>query len=257
MAKVTLRQLVAASLAALILSLGLPALASAQGAAAPQWLRFATEIVKPDMVEEYEAYKKQLAAAFKKAGQPVYVVFRNYSGNRFEYTTVTYVMKFGDLDNPSPIRDALGAEAFTNLVAGINRCLTSSTWHFSLPWDDVSIDKSGPGEYFLRTRTPIATGKNAEYRAYLKNELKPVMEKGGVTWLRASTPVFGGPAGTVETMRRLKNLAEIEGGTVATRVLGAAGAQALTAKAANLVRGPAQNTILRRVPELSLLPPAR
>lgn len=257
MPKITFKQLVAASLAALILGIGLPALASAQGAAAPQWLRFSTEIVKPEMVEEYEAYKKQLAAAFKKAGQPVYVVFRNYSGNRFEYTTVTYVAKFGDLDNPSPIRDALGAEAFTNLVDGINRCLTSSTWHFSLPWDDVSIDKAGTGEYFLRTRTPIAPGKNPEYRTYLKNEMKPVLEKGGVTWYRVSTPVFGGPAGMVETMRKLKNLAEIEGGPLTTRVLGEAGAQALTAKAASLVRGPAQNTILRRIPELSLLAPAR
>lgn len=257
MSNTPFRQFVKASLAALILGIGLPALASAQGAAAPQWLRFSVEVVKPDMVQEYEAYKKQMAAAFKKAGQPAYVVFRNYSGNRFEYTTVTYVMKFGDLDNPTPIRDALGAEAFTNLVDGLNRCLTSSNWHFSLPWDDVGIDKAGAGEYFIRTRTPVATGKNADYRAYLKNEMKPVMEKGGVTWYRASTPVFGGPAGTVETMRRLKNLAEIDGGPVATRVLGEAGAQALTAKAASLVRGPAQNTLLRRILELSLLPPAR
>ena len=253
----SLRQSAKTILASAILAIGLPVISSAQTAPAPQWLRFQVETVKPDMVQEYEGYKKQMAAAFKKAGQPVYVVFRNYSGNRFEYTTVTWVMKFGELDNPPAIRDALGAEAFTNLVDGLNRCLTSSNWHFSLPWDDVSIDKAGAGEYFLRTRTPVATGKNAEYRAYLKNELKPVMEKGGVTWFRASTPVFGGPAGTVETMRRLKNLAEIEGGPLTTRVLGQAGAQALTAKAASLVRGPAQNTILRRVPELSLLQPAK
>lgn len=208
------------------------------------------------MVQEFEGYKKQIAAAYKKAGLPVYAVLRNYSGNRFEYTTATFVMKFGELDSPPPIRKTLGDEAFANLIAGLNGCVTSTTWYFSLPWDDVSIDKGSPtGQYFLRTRIPVATGKNPEYRAYLKNELKPVMEKGGVTWYRASTPVFGGQAGIVETMRALKNLAEIEEGPVATRVLGAAGAQALAAKAAGLIRGPSQNTLLRLIPEISLLPP--
>ena len=81
-------------------------------------------------------------------------------------------------------------------------------------------------------------------------------EKGGVTFYRASVPTFGGPAGTVETMRMLKNLGEIDGGTIQTKVLGAAGAQALAAKAATLTRGPAQNTILRLRPELSLIPAA-
>jgi hypothetical protein len=107
----------------------------------------------------------------------------------------------------------------------------------------------------MRTRIPVATGKNADYRAFLKNELKPVLEKGGVTWYRVSTPVFGGPPGTVETMRMLKNLGEIDGGPIQTKVLGAPGAQALAAKAAGLTRGPAQNTIMRLRPELSLIPP--
>jgi hypothetical protein len=253
----TLRQFGTASLASALLVISPPANASAQTAAAPQWLRFNVETVKPDMVQEYEGYKKQLAAAYKKAGQPVYAVLSSYSGNRNEYTTVTFVMKFGDLDNPSPIQKALGDEAFTNLVGAIARCVTSTTWYFSVPWDDVSIDKaSSLGPYFLRTRVPIATGKNADYRAYVKNELRPVLEKGGVTWYRASAPTFGGPAGTVETMRMLKNLGEIDGGPIQTRVLGAAGAQALAAKVASLTRGPAQNTILRLRPELSLLPPA-
>lgn len=257
MSRTSFGRLATASLATLAFGISLPVQVSAQEAAAPQWVRFTVETVKPDMVQEYEGYKKQLAAAYKKAGLPVYAVLRNYSGNRFEYTTATFVMKFGDLDGPSPILKALGEEAFNNLVAGVNRCVTSTTWYFSLPWDDVSINKGSPaGQYFLRTRVPVATGKNAEYRAYLKNELKPVMEKGGVAWYRASTPVFGGPAGTVETLRALKNLAEIDQGPVPTRVLGAAGAQALTAKAAGLVRGPSQNTLLRLIPEISLLPPA-
>jgi hypothetical protein len=258
MSRISFRQLANASIASVILAFSLPVIAAAQTAApAPQWLRFNVETVKPDMVQEYEGYKKQLAAAYKKAGLPLYAVLSSYTGNRNEYTTVTFVMKFGDLDSPSPLIKALGDEAFANLVSSLAHCVTSTTWYFSLPWDDVSIDKGGAqGQYFLRTRVPVATGKNPEYRAYLKNELKPVLEKGGVTFYRASAPVFGGPAGTVETLRMLKNLAEIDGGPIQTKVLGAAGAQALAAKAAVLTRGPAQTTILRMRPELSLLPAA-
>ena len=157
MPRTTFRRFATASLAAGILAISLPVNASAQTAAAPQWLRFVVETVKPDMVPEYEGYKKQLAAAYKKAGQPIYAVLSSYSGNRNEYTTVTFVMKFGDLDSPSPIQKALGNEAFANLVSGVARCVTSTTWYFSLPWDDLSIDKVGSiGDYFLRTRVPVA-----------------------------------------------------------------------------------------------------
>ena len=255
MTRTTFRQFATVSLASGILAISLPAVASAQTVPAPQWLRFTVDTVKPDMVQEYEGYKKQLAAAYKKAGQPIYAVLTNFAGNRNEYTTVVFVAKFGDMDGPNPIAKAIGEEAFANLVRGMNRCVSSSTRYFSLPWDDVTIDKPGAtGQYFLRTRVPIAPGKNADYRAYLKNDLKPVLEKGGVAWYRVSNPVFGGPAGTVETMRMLKNLGEIDGGPIQTKVLGAAGAQALAAKAQGLTRGPAQNTLMMMRPDLSLLP---
>jgi len=242
------------SIAWAIIAIALPAIGSGQSAA-PTWIRFTASSVKPDMVQEYEGYVKQMAAAYKKAGQPVYAVLSNFSGNRFEYTTVTFVMKFGDMDGPNPIQKALGEEAYANLIRSMNRCVVSSTRYYSLPSDDVTIDKSGQmGQYFMRTRVPIAPGKNAEYRAYLKNELKPVYEKGGVTWFRVSAPVFGGPAGTVETVRMMKNLGEIDGGPFATKLLGADGARALAAKAQGLTRGPSQITIMRMRPELSLLP---
>ena len=254
MHRTRLRSFVRAGIASAILAIVLPVIGSAQGAA-PTWIRFTASTVRPEMTQEYEGYLKQMAAAYKKAGQPVYAVLTNFAGNRYEYTNVTFVMKFGDMDGPNPIQKALGEQAFANLTRAMSRCTVSSTRYYSLPWDDVSIDKGGAtGQYFLRTRVPITPGKNADYRAYLKNEMKPVLEKGGTTFYRASTPVFGGPIGTVETLRMMKNLAEIDGGPITRQVLGAPGAQALNAKAQGLTRGASQITILRLRPELSLLP---
>jgi hypothetical protein len=256
MNRTLLRPFVHASIASAMIAIALPAVCVAQPAA-PTWIRFTASVVKPDMTQEYESYLKQMSAAYKKAAQPAYAVFSNFSGNRYEYTTVTFVMKFGDMDGPNPVQKALGEEAYANLTRSMSRCVDSSTRYYSLPWDDVTIDKAATmGQYFMRTRIPVAPGKNEEYRAYLKNDLKPVYEKGGVTWYRVSAPVFGGPAGTVETMRMMKNLGEIDGGPLTTKILGAAGAQALTAKAQGLTRGPSQNTIMRLRAELSLLPAA-
>ena len=255
MNRTMLRSLDQAIIASAMIAIALPATGSAQNAV-PTWIRFTASTVKPEMTQEYEGYLKQMAAAYKKAGQPVYAVFTNFAGNRNEYTNVTFVMKFGDMDGPNPIQKALGEEGFANLTRAMGRCTVSSTRYYSLPWDDVAIDKPGAiAQYFMRTRVPIAPGKNAEYRAYLKNELKPVYEKGGTTFYRVSAPVFGGPAGTVETLRMMKNLAEIDGGPFTTKILGAAGAQALNAKALALTRGPSQITILSMRPDLSLLPP--
>jgi hypothetical protein len=254
MKRTMLRLFTQAYIAWAIIAIALPAIGFGQNAA-PAWIRFTASTVKPEMAPEYEGYLKQMAAAYKKAGLPAYVVLTNFAGNRFEYTSVTFVMKFGDMDGPNPIQKALGEEGFSNLTRSMNRCVVSSTRYYSRPWEDVSINKPGPmSQYFMRTRVPIAPGKNTEYRAYLKNELLPVYEKGGVTWFHVSVPTFGGPTGTVETVRMLKNLGEIDGGPLTTKVLGAAGAQALAAKAQGLTRGASQITIMRMRPELSLLP---
>lgn len=245
-----------ASLASALLAVALPAIAPAQ-TTAPAWIRFTSATVKPEMTDEFEGYLKQLSAAYKKAGQPAFVVLNNFSGNRLEYTVVTFVMKFGDMDAPNPVQKSMGDEAYANLSRAMGRCVTDHTTTYSLPWDDVAIDKPGTtGEYMIRARVPIAAGKNADYRAYLKNDLKPAYEKGGVTWFRVSTPVFGGPPGVVDTVRMLKNLGEIDGGPALTRFLGADAARAMNAKAQALTRGPSQNTILRVRRELSLIPPS-
>ena len=254
MNRTLLRPFGLASIASAMLAITLPTIGSAQ-TAAPAWIRFTASTIKPEMASEYEGYLKQMAAAYKKAGQPIYAVLTNVAGNRYEYTTVTFVMKWADLDGPNPIQKALGEESYANLTRSMSRCVVSSTRYYSLPWDDVTINKpAATGQYFMRTRIPVATGKNAEYRAYLKNELKPVYEKGGVNWFRVSTPVFGGPAGTVETLRMMKNLGEIDAGPLTTRILGAEGAQALGAKAQALIRGASQITIMQSRPELSWLP---
>src|SRR5579863_8475876 len=95
-----LRSFAHASIASAMFAIALPSISLAQAPKAT-WARFTSAVVKPEMAQEYEGYLKQIAAAYKKAGEPLFAVYSNFTGNRNEYTTVTLLMKFGDLDGPN------------------------------------------------------------------------------------------------------------------------------------------------------------
>jgi hypothetical protein len=80
------------------------------------------------------------------------------------------------------------------------------------------------------------------------------MEKAGVTQLRVSRPIFGLPANEVQTVRMIKDFAEIDGGPILQQKLGADGARALNAKTNGMVRA-TTNTIIRIREDLSYRPP--
>jgi hypothetical protein len=248
------RNLIKSGIAAAVLVVSIPTLCSAQSNG-PTWLRFQTTRVRPEMRLEYEGYMKQIAASYKKASVPLFVTYQNVAGDMTEYTSVLALMKFGEMDGPSPLIKTLGEEALGNLVRGAARCEISQNRYFSLPMNDLMINKGAPsGTLWMRTRTFLNPGKFPEYEAWLKNDYKPAMEKAGVTQLRASRPIFGLPAGEVETIRMMKDFGEIDGGPILTQKLGADAARALNAKTNGMVRA-TTNTLIRIRADLSYLPP--
>jgi hypothetical protein len=248
------RNLIKSGIAAAVLALSIPTAGLAQ-ATAPTWLRFQTTRVRPEMRQEYEGYMKQIAAAYKKASVPLFVTYQNVAGDMTEYTSVLALTKFGDMDGPNPLIKTMGEEAFGNLLRGAARCQISQNRYFSLAMNDLMINKGAPsGTLWMMTRTFVNQGKFPEYEAWMKNDWKPAMEKGGVTQLRVSRPIFGLPGGEVQTVRMLKDFAEIDGGPILNQKLGADAARALNAKTNGMVRA-TTNTLIRIRADLSYLPP--
>jgi hypothetical protein len=105
----------------------------------------------------------------------------------------------------------------------------------------------------MMTRTFLNPGKFPEYEAWLKNDWKPAMEKAGVTQLRVSRPIFGLPSNEIQTVRMIKDFAEIDGGPILNQKLGADAARALNAKTNGMVRATTINIIRIRA-DLSYLP---
>ena len=246
------RNFLKSTIAAAVLAASIPTLCIAQ-ANGPTWLRFQTTRVRPEMRQEFEGYMKQIVAGYKKSSTPFFITYQNVAGDMTEYTSVMPLMKFAEMDGPSPLIKTLGEEAFGNLVRGAARCEISQNRYFSLPMNDLMINKGGVGPLWMMTRTFLNPGKFPEYEAWLKNDYKPALEKAGVTQLRVSRPIFGLPGGEVQTVRMMKNFAEIDAGPLLTQKLGADGARALNAKTNGLVRA-TTNTIIRIREDLSYQP---
>jgi hypothetical protein len=253
MIKTYTRYALKTGIAAAILAVSIPALCSAQDKG-PTWLRFQTTTIKPEMRQEFEGYVKQVAAAYKKAGVPLFVVYENVAGNLNEYTSVLGIAKFAEMDGTSPLVKSLGEEGSANLLRNVARCETSQTRYFALPQDDLTINKGQLGTLFMQTRTVVTAGKMPEYQNWLKNDYKPALEKAGVTQLRVSRPIFGVAGNQIETIRMMKDFAEIDGGPILQK-LGADAARALNAKTNGLVQS-SRTTIIRVRPDLSVLPAA-
>jgi hypothetical protein len=198
---------------------------------------------------------KQVAAANKKAGVSLFVVYQNFAGNLNEYTSVQGIMKFAEMDGTSPLVKSLGEEGSANLLRNLARCTTSQTRYFSLPNDGLAINKGSLGTLFIQNRTQVAAGKMQDYENWLKNDYKPALEKAGVTVFRVSRPVFGVASNQIETLRMMKDFAEIDGGPILNQKLGADAVRALNAKSNGLVVS-SRTTIIRVRPDLSILPPA-
>jgi hypothetical protein len=89
--------------------------------------------------------------------------------------------------------------------------------------------------YWVETNTPVAPGKMGDYLNWLKNDYRPALAKAGVSRFQVARPIFGAVAGEIVTMRMLKNLAEIDAGTVLSRAVSDQEAREIAAKAVPLV----------------------
>ncbi len=101
----------------LTLALSVPLSLAAQDQPKPQWSVVTMTTIKPDARAEYEAWQKQITAAYKKAEVPSRTVVQTIMGDLFEYISLAPITKFADLDGATPVERALGKESAAALLA--------------------------------------------------------------------------------------------------------------------------------------------
>ena len=224
----------------------------AQSDRQPQWVCSTTTRVKPDRVREFERCLKDLRSVYKQAGASWFITFQTFAGDTTEYTTVTPVMKFGDLDSPPPMTRVLGEAEGKRLSRKIARCYISQTREYATPQVDLGIGtgKAPSGTYWVETNISVTPGKMADYLNWLKDDYRPALEKAGVAHFQVSRPIFGAAAGEIVIMRMLKNLAEVDAGAVLSRALSDQKAREIAAKCVPLVSS-SNTRIIRMRTDLS------
>lgn len=207
--------------------------------------------IKPEARVEWDAYQKEITAAYKKAGVPSRAVLETVFGDLNEFISVTPLAKFADMDGDGPLVRALGADGAAKLRRRGAALVTSQRRFASLANRELMIQTktAEPEMYAMVTSYTLAPGKAQEFAAYMRDDYIPMLKKAQVANFWVNQTVFGGAAERV-TVRLMKKLGEIDGGPLARRTLGAEGAQNLAAKGAGLITS-TRSSIVRYRPDLS------
>jgi hypothetical protein len=204
---------------------------------------------------EYEATMKEITAAYKKAGAAARVVVQTVLGDLMEYTSIVPLANFAEMDGPSPLVKALGEAGSQRLLKKSGAYLNSVHRVTALAMPDITImdPTASPGEYAAVTIWRLFPGKGAEFTAFMKDDYLPAMRKAEVKNFWVSRPIFGGDLDERFTVRPMQKLAELDGGPLTTKALGAEKAQALNAKLSKIVES-THYSIVRVRPDLSMMP---
>jgi hypothetical protein len=226
-----------ALIAALAIAAAAPALL-AQNAPARKWSVLPFASVKPDSVAEFEAWQKEMTAAYKKADVPSRAVVQTIMGDLFEYISIYPISHFADLDGPTPVEHALGKEEADKLMRKGRSYIVSARRITSLAADDLSLNTPTPvpAPYALVTIVQLVQGKSADFDAWTKNEYLPMLKKGGMKNYWVSRTLFGGDPDERVMVRPLEKMAEIDAGPVAARVLGEEGGRKLMSGTAGFTK---------------------
>jgi hypothetical protein len=228
-----------------------------QAAPPSQWLVITQVIVKPEMMAEFQNFMKNTTnPALKKGGVKWREVWQstNYAGDAFEFVLVTAFDKFAEFDGPSPIEKALGSQGFADWSAKAGSLVKSVHRYIIRTRPDLGVmSKAYAPKLAVISSFHVADGRTQDFENYMKNDLAPVFAKGGYTYLVSQT-IFGGDANEYVALTLRDSFADIDKGPVPVQVLGSDGAQKLFMKLPAGTVAHIERTIMRFVPELSIIP---
>jgi hypothetical protein len=226
--------------------------------AQPESLQITVVKVKPEMLDQWLAFQKSdTIPMLKKAGIKSREAWQTaVFGEGFMYGFVTPIESFAQYDGDAPPVRALGADG-ARAYGEKNRQFIDSTRTFlaqTRPDLSAPVKMTAPPKIAVLSEIGIAVGKTADYEAFVKAEVLPVMRKAKLGYVVTQT-MLGGDVSEYSSLVFYDSFADLGKGSAFQRVLGADGERQLSVKAAAFVRRLERN-VLRYVPDLSFAPPA-
>jgi hypothetical protein len=219
------------------LALSVPLSLTAQEQPKTQWSVVTMTTIKPDARAEYEAWQKQITAAYKKAEVPSRTVVQTIMGDVFEYISIAPVGKFADLDGPTPIERALGKEPAAALLRKGGAYIVSVRRFMSRDMPELSIrtPESEPSPLAMVSILHVVPGRADDFAAWVKDEYLPAAKKAEIKNLWVTADVHGSDPNERVIVRPVRSMAEFDGGPFTTKALGAEGARKMMSKTNGIV----------------------
>lgn len=234
------------TLSVLLLGLATAATGWAQSSA-PTWLQMNIVKVKPEYVSEFiELQKNEISPISKKSGTPWRSAWRTaVFGNTYTFAFTTPIDTFAGYDEER--------EAEPSIAAKFPKYVLDRDSYALIFRDDLSKprDTSRKTNVAVVTMVQVLPGKGNAYAEHLKKDVLPYMSdpKAGIQGYHVYQTTFGGSVDWIQVVY-LDDFAFIDGGSPASRVLGEAGASAVSEKGAGLASH-VERTLWRFLPELS------
>jgi hypothetical protein len=233
----------------------------AQSSAAPpqrNWYSVTLTTVKPDKGGEWrEIAKSQTIPMQQKGGIKSRDTWQSGApfGDGNLFGVVTPIDKFATYDTPPLALRVLGdgpGRVYQDKLAAI----TLSRRTFAVQdRAELSMPPAANAKFVaaILADVTIVSGHAAQYEAYIKDELLPLLKKDKAVGFVVSRTVFGGNANEYHEVTYLASFADIDRGPAQSRLLNQAERTAMTAKITPHVEH-VERTILRYVPDLSYAP---
>ena len=229
-----------------------------QPASATPLPRVAVTIVqiKPDLVDEWlEFQKNETIPTLRKGGVTGRTGLVTAFGESFEYVFLTPLTSFAERDGESPIVKALGQDGARAFAQKNRRFIAHQRTFVATVRPDLSYQPTPTASLPIAVVSSysIATGHNADFENYIKNDLTPAHKQLKTGGFMVQQALFGGDGNSFVVATLLSNFAEIDKGPAVTRAYGQVRAAAIQQKLAGIVTH-VERTVVRMVPELSFQP---
>ena len=233
----------------MLLLAALLAVPSARAQDVTPWVQMTFVDIDPTMTDEFLAAQRELTALDKDAGRAWRRVGRTAEfGHTYRYIIVTPLERFAVFDGETrtdPTRAAL--------ISRVQRCIVSRQSYAvrTLPSVDNPLPPGEAPSLMVVQVVTVVPGREQDYLRVMMSDVLPHFDEAEMHHTTGAL-TFGGAGGYIHVYH-VENFAELDQGSPFVRVLGAEGAQAVTAKMSGLLTR-SEQWLVRFLPDLSFSP---
>jgi hypothetical protein len=226
---------------------------AAQAAPARQLFAVTVTQIKPELITEWTEWQKsEVMPTLQKGGVKERHAWRTVIGESFEYAMVTPLASFAERDGQSPIVKALGDQGAQAYGAKNRRFVNHVRTFVIAERPDLSYApemKEAP-KLAVISMISVTPGRLPDYETHVKTDVLPLQKQAQSLGYLVSQTVFGGDGNEYVSLTLANSFADFDKGPAAIRVLGAAGAAKLSAKATGIIAH-VERIVARYDPDLS------